>query len=119
LGSGSGLVPAEPGFTLAGTGGAVFAIASVRFGRAERDAGALQGTRLARADVAAQIEDYAKKTLEERRRIPGLPSERADIVLAGACVVKGILETLRVETFVVSVRGLRHALARELFARAP
>jgi exopolyphosphatase/guanosine-5'-triphosphate,3'-diphosphate pyrophosphatase len=74
----------------------------------------IQGSNLTRDDIDAQISDYAQKTLEERRRIVGLQSKRADVILAGACIVRVIMDMLGVGALTVSDRGLRHGLMHEL-----
>ncbi len=68
-------------------------------------------------EINAQIADYAGKTLERRRAIVGLQPKRADVILAGACIVRAICELLGVASFTVSDRGLRHGLVYELFTK--
>ena len=52
---------------------------------------------------------------EERREIAGLQPERAEVILAGACIVRTIL-TLRARTpLTVSDRGFRHGVVAERF----
>jgi exopolyphosphatase/guanosine-5'-triphosphate,3'-diphosphate pyrophosphatase len=101
---------------LVGVGGAVTTLASVRRMKEGKGAakGEIHGSFLEYAEVAAQAADYAGKTLAERRTVAGLLPERADIVLAGACVVKAVMETLGVSVLTVSARGLRHGLMHEI-----
>ena len=47
-------------------------------------------------------------TLDERQRVPGLPPERADIIVAGGAVTLFAMEILGAREATVSVRGLRH-----------
>ena len=47
-------------------------------------------------------------SLEQRRQVPGLPLERADIIVAGGAVVLFAMETLGVYELTVSVRNLRY-----------
>jgi exopolyphosphatase/guanosine-5'-triphosphate,3'-diphosphate pyrophosphatase len=91
-------------------GGAVTTLASVRQAGTSR----IQGSSLDYAEVAAQTADYAAKTLSERKTIAGLRPDRADIVLAGSCVVKCVMEILGVSVLTVSAHGLRHGLMAEL-----
>jgi exopolyphosphatase/guanosine-5'-triphosphate,3'-diphosphate pyrophosphatase len=100
---------------LIGVGGAVTTLASVRRMRSGgADAGRIHGSVLEYAEVTAQIADYAAKTLAERKTVAGLLPERADVVLAGACIVKVVMETLGTPVLTVSARGLRHGLMDEL-----
>ncbi len=48
--------------------------------------------------------------LEERRKVPGLQPERADIILAGAAILDAFMQELRVPEIHVSERGLREGL---------
>ncbi|MDR1648860.1 MAG: Ppx/GppA family phosphatase [Synergistaceae bacterium] len=110
-----GGVGGNPGL-LVGVGGAVTTLASVRRMKADGDKmrDRIHGSNLEYAEVAAQAADYAGKTLAQRGAVAGLLPERADIVLAGACVVKAVMETLGTSVLTVSARGLRHGLMDEL-----
>jgi len=99
---------------LVGMGGTVTSIASVKHKMAKYDPDIVQGSTLTADDITAQITDYAGKTLEERRGIVGLQPKRADIILAGACIVRVIMDMLGVRELTVSDRGLRHGLMYEL-----
>ena len=48
--------------------------------------------------------------LEERRKVPGLNPERADIVLAGAAILDAFMQELDVPELQISERGLREGL---------
>ena len=48
--------------------------------------------------------------LEERRKVPGLQPERADIILAGAAILDAFMQELHVSEMHVSERGLREGL---------
>ena len=75
----------------------------------------LNGMELTRGDVEGQMRRYAATTLEERRRIRGLPASRADLVLASSCIVLCALEALGAGSFTVSINGLRHGLLVQMF----
>jgi exopolyphosphatase/guanosine-5'-triphosphate,3'-diphosphate pyrophosphatase len=75
----------------------------------------VQGTVLDRAEVDRQIESYRALDADGRRAIVGLQPKRAEVILAGACIVRTIMETLGQETLLVSDRGLRHGVLVERF----
>ena len=95
-------------------GGTITSIASVKHRMAEYNPDIVQGSTLTADDITAQIADYVGKTLEERRSIVGLQPKRADVILAGACIVRVIMDMLGVRELTVSDRGLRHGLMYEL-----
>lgn len=98
-----------------GLGGGVVAMASVKLGLPGFAPLRLNGEELTRGDVEGQMRRYAAVTLEERRRIRGLPASRADLVLASSCIVLCALEALGAGSFTVSINGLRHGLLVQLF----
>ena len=101
--------------TLVGMGGAVTNLTAVKLRLATYDADAVQGSVLERAEVDRQIELYRTRGVEERRRIVGLQPKRADVILAGACVVRTVLDKLRKDSLRVSDRGVRHGLLVDRF----
>ena len=100
---------------LVAMGGAVTNITAVKHGLATYDPDVVQGTVLDRAEIDRQIEMYRTRDVEARRAIVGLQPKRADVILAGACVVRTVMEKLGQESFTVSDRGLRHGLLVERF----
>ena len=103
---------------LVGMGGALTNLAAVRHGLATYDAGVVQGTVLDRTEVERQIDLYRTRTADERREVVGLQPARAEVILAGACIVRTVLEKLRCDELTVSDRGLRHGLIVERFGAA-
>jgi exopolyphosphatase/guanosine-5'-triphosphate,3'-diphosphate pyrophosphatase len=114
----SGGLSAAPGSSVIGLGGGVLALASVKRKFPSFIPGRLNGTLVTRADVAAQRRLYASMPLTERMKIKGLPPKRADIALAGACIVQCALDALRANSFRVSINGLRYGLLMEMFGLA-
>jgi exopolyphosphatase/guanosine-5'-triphosphate,3'-diphosphate pyrophosphatase len=103
--------------TLVGMGGAVTNLAAVKLGLTTYDPDVVQGTVLDRAEIERQIELYRTRTADERGAIVGLQPKRAEVILAGACIVHTILTKLGCESLTVSDRGLRHGLLVERFGR--
>jgi exopolyphosphatase/guanosine-5'-triphosphate,3'-diphosphate pyrophosphatase len=75
----------------------------------------VQGAVLERAEVDRQIELYRTRGAAERREIVGLQPKRADVILAGACVVRTVLAKLHKDSLRVSDRGVRHGLLADRF----
>jgi exopolyphosphatase/guanosine-5'-triphosphate,3'-diphosphate pyrophosphatase len=100
---------------LVAMGGAVTNLAAVKHGLATYDPDVVRGTVLDRAEIDRQIELYRTRTVEERREIVGLQPKRADVILAGACIVRTVVAKLGRESLTVSDRGLRHGLLIDRF----
>jgi len=103
---------------LVGMGGAMTNITAVKLGLDPYDPDAVQGAVVDRDEVDRQIELYRTRDLDARRAIVGLQPKRADVILAGACIVRTIMEMLGQQTLTVSDRGLRHGLLVERFGRS-
>jgi len=101
---------------LVGMGGAVTNIAAVKHGLAKYDPNIIQGSALDRAEIERQIELYRSRSLNDRQTIVGLQPKRADVILAGACIVKTVMDKLGKDKLSVSDRGLRHGLLIDRFA---
>ena len=99
---------------LVGMGGTVTSMGAVRHMMDKYKPEIIQGSALTKLDVEEQLAAYAKRTIEERRTIPGLQPKRADVILSGACILKVILERLNAPQLTISDRGLRHGLAFDL-----
>jgi exopolyphosphatase/guanosine-5'-triphosphate,3'-diphosphate pyrophosphatase len=101
---------------LVGMGGAITNMTAVSLSMVKYDPEAVQGSILTRDEVDRQIQLYQSMDSTERRSIVGLQPNRAGVILAGACIVRTIMEKLSSEALVVSDRGLRHGLLLERFS---
>ncbi len=90
-------------------------LAAVRHGLANYDPEVVQGTVLDRAEIDRQIELYRTQGADARRRIVGLQPKRAEVILAGACIVRTVMDKLGKTQLTVSDRGLRHGVLAERF----
>jgi exopolyphosphatase/guanosine-5'-triphosphate,3'-diphosphate pyrophosphatase len=104
-----------PPDALVALGGAVTNIAAVKHGLSRYDPNIVQGTVLDRAEIDRQIEMYRSRDAAERRSIDGLQPKRADVILAGACIVRTVMDKLGQGSLTVSDRGLRHGILVERF----
>ena len=101
---------------LVGMGGAVTNLAAVMHQLVAYKPEVVQGSVIERAEIDRQIELYSTRDAEARRRIVGLQANRAEVILAGACIVRTIMDKLGQQRFTVSDRGLRHGVLAERFA---
>jgi exopolyphosphatase / guanosine-5'-triphosphate,3'-diphosphate pyrophosphatase len=100
-----------------GMGGAVTNLAAVKHELATYDPSVIQGATLEAAEVDRQIELYRARDADGRRSIVGLQPKRAEVILAGALIVRTVLAELGRDRLTVSDRGLRHGLLAERFGR--
>jgi len=100
-----------------GMGGAVTNLAAVKHGLASYDPAVIQGATLDADEIDRQIEIYRTRTADERHGIVGLQPNRAEVILAGALIVRTVLAKLGRDSLTVSDRGLRHGVPVERFGR--
>lgn len=81
-------------------------------GRASRKADVLR-----REDLEKVVEMLCSLSLSERRKVPGLNPERADIIIPGAAIIHTFMEELGLDEILVSDRGLREGLPLDHLAR--
>ena len=85
-------------------------------GLARYDPDAVQGSVLTiEREIDAQIERYRAQDADGRRAIVGLQPKRADVILAGAVIVRTVMQKLGQASLTVSDRGLRHGVLLERF----
>ena len=99
---------------LIGMAGTVTTLTTMRLGLAGYDTEQVNGQRLTRAWVERRIQDLAAMSLDQRRQVVGLSPGRADIIIAGACIVAEIMERFGSAGLRVSDRGVRWGLLWEL-----
>ena len=100
---------------LVAMGGVVTNITAVKHRLASYDPAVVQGTVLDRAEIDRQIERYRTQDAAGRRSIVGLQARREEVILAGACIVRTVMQKLGKQSFTVSDRGLRHGVLAERF----
>jgi exopolyphosphatase/guanosine-5'-triphosphate,3'-diphosphate pyrophosphatase len=105
----------EPPERLVGMGGAVTNLTAVKLELSTYDPDRVQGAVLERDEIDRQIELYRTRDAEARRSIVGLQPKRADVILAGACIVRTVMDKLGQTSLTVSDRALRHGLIAERF----
>ena len=96
-----------------GVAGSIVTIAAVEIGLQEFDATALHGVRMTRENVEEVFRTLATETLANRKFNPGLPADRADVIVGGCCVLVGVMRKLRIPEIMVSVNNLLDGLVRD------
>jgi len=94
-----------------GVAGTITSIAALELG--EYDPERIDGYRLSRAAVEAQLERLASLPLAERRELPGLDPDRAPVIVAGAVIVDEVMKRYDLDELEVSERDLLHGAALE------
>jgi exopolyphosphatase / guanosine-5'-triphosphate,3'-diphosphate pyrophosphatase len=100
---------------LVGMGGALTNLAAVHHQLAAYDSEVVHGTVLDREEIDRQIELYRRRTADARREIVGLQPARSEVILAGALIVRTVLDKLDCAELTVCDRGLRHGVLVERF----
>ena len=95
-----------------GVAGTIVTVAAVEIGLAEFDASQLHGFTLTREAAEDVFRTLATETLDERKMNPGLPADRADIIVAGCCILVATMRRLQIDEIVVSTRSLLDGIAR-------
>ena len=98
-----------------GVGGTITTLASVMLELDPYEPKAISGAKLSVPEVERQIALYASTPLGERPSIRGLDPKRADIILAGACIVCELLLFKGAGYLAVSDRGLRYGAMKKIF----
>ena len=94
-----------------GIAGSIVTIAAVEIGLPEFDDSVLHGFVLTRDAAEDVFRTLATETLAERRRNPGLPDDRADVIVAGCCILVAVMRRLGLDEITVSTRSLMDGVA--------
>jgi len=103
----------SPPLALVGTAGTVTSLAAMSLGLASYDPVLVHGHRLRLDALAAQIARLRASAQAEREQMAGLDPKRADVILAGALVLRSIAGAARAPEVLVSDRGIRWGLLYE------
>jgi exopolyphosphatase / guanosine-5'-triphosphate,3'-diphosphate pyrophosphatase len=96
---------------LVGIGGTVRNLAKVDLKRADYPLPLLHGYFLKERRLDALIDEMAGRSMKRLGQMPGLNPDRADTIVGGALVVRGVMQHVGAGKVVVSSRGLREGLA--------
>lgn len=93
-----------------GTGGTFTALASMIIAARKEDTQMLWGYRITRADVRHMLNRLSSLSPKARRSVPGLNSDRADIIVAGLAIIDRVMVRLRTNILRVHTGGVREGL---------
>ena len=99
----------EPFLTVA-VGGTATTLASVEQGLEEFVPEKIHHFVLKKEALRNQLLVYRSKTIDGRRKIPGLPGARADVILAGGAILYLAMEELNCPSVLISSHGIRQGL---------
>lgn len=104
--------------TLVGVAGTVTTLAAMALQMASYDADRVHGFRLTAEALDEQLLRLGQATQAQRERMVGLDPRRADVILAGGLILRGIAQRAGVASLRASDRGLRWGLLYEMAGRA-
>jgi exopolyphosphatase/guanosine-5'-triphosphate,3'-diphosphate pyrophosphatase len=96
-----------------GVAGTIVTVAAIELGLQSFDRDALHGLVLPREAVEDVFRTVATEALADRRHNPGLPADRADIIVGGCCILVGLLRRLQVTHLTVSIDNILDGMVME------
>ncbi|MBC8135381.1 MAG: Ppx/GppA family phosphatase [Fibrella sp.] len=107
--------PAALGLILIASGGTAANLAAMEVAARGEEVtfDAVHALRLTREQIESRTVHLASLTLAERRAVPGLEPDRADVIVAGAIIQARVMARLGADSLLVSLRGLRYGLLYE------
>jgi exopolyphosphatase/guanosine-5'-triphosphate,3'-diphosphate pyrophosphatase len=97
-----------------GVAGSIVTIAAVELGLLHFDATRLHEMVLTRAAAEDVFRTLATEALEDRIHNPGLPLERARVIVGGCCLLVAIMRRLHLDHIIVSTHNLLDGVIAEL-----
>ena len=100
--------------SLVGVAGTITTIAAVEIGLEPYDPEVIDGFRLTRQAAEDVFRTLATESLSDRQHNPGLEPARADVIVAGCCILVAIMRHWELEECLVRERDLLDGLADEM-----
>lgn len=94
---------------LVGTGGTATILARMERRIDSYDRKLIDGARISRESIGAQVKRLWELPLADRKKTVGLPKSRADIILTGVVIYEAMMEIFDFSDLRISSRGLRFA----------
>jgi exopolyphosphatase/guanosine-5'-triphosphate,3'-diphosphate pyrophosphatase len=102
----------KQGFDFAlGSAGTINALADITLRRlGEAPVGSQRNPTFRLSDLRETVQTLCRLSLEERRKVPGMDPNRAEIILGGAAILLTLMEAFGADKMTVSDRGLRDGI---------
>lgn len=97
-----------------GVAGTIVTVAAVEVGQKIFDPASLHKLKLSRDAVEDVFRTLATEPLRDRVFNPGLPRDRADIIVGGCCVLVAVMRRLQISEIIVSQYNLLDGLISEM-----
>ncbi|MGW4727018.1 Ppx/GppA phosphatase family protein [Streptomyces sp. S1] len=107
----AGAVPIDTADVLVGLAGSVTTVAAIALGLPEYDSEKVHHSRISAAQVAEVTERLLASTHDERAAIPVIHPGRVDVIVAGALVLREIVERVGAREVVVSEHDILDGIA--------
>ncbi|MFB8404127.1 exopolyphosphatase [Streptomyces sp. NPDC055912] len=107
----AGTVPIDTADTLVGLAGSVTTVAAIALGLPEYDSEKIHHARISAAQVAEVTDRLLASTHAERAAIPVIHPGRVDVIIAGAIVLREIVERVGAHEVVVSEQDILDGIA--------
>ena len=101
---------------LLGTSGTVTTLAAVHLELPQYDRQAVDGLIVPSADMRAICQRLSTMSGDQRRTLPTIGDDRANLVVAGCAILEAILDIWPAEMLGVADRGIREGILRSLIA---
>ena len=96
-----------------GVAGSIVTIAAVELGLREFDSSRLHGMQLSKDAAEDVFRTLATERLADRVHNPGLPVERAGVIVGGCCILVAIMRRLGLDHITVTTHNLLDGVAQE------
>jgi exopolyphosphatase/guanosine-5'-triphosphate,3'-diphosphate pyrophosphatase len=106
----------RPDLRLLGTSGTVTTLASVHLDLPQYDRKAVDGLIVPAASMRDISTRLSSMSPEQRRELPCIGNERADLVVAGCAILESILDIWPADRLGVADRGIREGILRSLIS---
>jgi len=100
-----------------GSAGTVMSLAGITARRLGDAPATLRNYCVKIEDLRETVAILCRLSLPERRNVPGLDADRADIILGGAAILMSLLTEVKAQSLLVSDRGLRDGILQDILMR--